>query len=65
MKIQMRIKNLKSKEPPHHSRHGKALKKEPFATVTVPLENHEVSIMAHLPSERPVDSKTSLRFQMF
>lgn len=43
------------KEPPHHSRHGKALKQESFAAVTVPLKNHEVSIVADFPSERPVN----------
>lgn len=43
------------KDPPHHSRHGEALKQEPFAAVTVPLKDHEVSIVADLSSQGPVN----------
>lgn len=39
--------------PPHHCRHGEALEEEALAAVTVPLEDHEVSVVAHLPAEGP------------
>lgn len=38
----------------HHGRHGEALEQEAFAAVTVPLKDHEVSVVAHLPAQRPV-----------
>lgn len=38
---------------PHHCRHGEALEQEALAAVTVSLEDHEVSIMAHLPTQGP------------
>lgn len=42
-------------ERPHHSRHGEALEQESFAAVAVPLKDHEVSVMADLASEGPVN----------
>lgn len=39
----------------HHGRHGEALEQEPFAAVAVSLKDHEVSIVAHLPAQRPVN----------
>lgn len=39
----------------HHSRHGEALEQKSFAAITVSLKDHEVSVMADLPSQRPVN----------
>lgn len=39
----------------HHGRHGEALEQEAFAAVAVALKDHEVSIVAHLPAQRPVN----------
>lgn len=51
--------------PPHHSWHSEALEQESFAAVAVPLEDHEVSIVADLPSERPAKQIIVCQVDMF